>query len=145
MSENREAGSDRIEDLLERQFHAWKNGKPLFIEELMADQSPTFSENELMQLVYSEFTFRTEHGQTGTFEEYLNRFPDFSGPLKRLFDILEFLAEDEAGQSRSDNTSTKSPPGTSGQVDDMAGDHDSVRVLSDTLTNQVIPRAVADY
>ena len=65
-----EDSSDRVEFLRERQVQSWQEGKPLFVEELIAGISPELTQDELMELIYAEMFLRAEQGESCNPDEY---------------------------------------------------------------------------
>ena len=59
MAENRDGPPARMDELRFIQYQAWQNGKPIFVEGIMAGLSTALNENELMELIYAEITLRT--------------------------------------------------------------------------------------
>ena len=77
-----------LETLLQRLEDSWDRGQPLFVESLLRDaEGETLSEDDLLQLVYSEIDVRTERGEQPQLSEYAERFPAFAVRLRRLFEI----------------------------------------------------------
>ncbi len=117
MTNERDHSLYRMEFLRERQVQSWQDGKPLFVEALIAGITPGLTQNELMELIYAEITLRDEQGESCKSDEYICRFPENAEQLKRLFEIHEFIMNDEGEHSRTIETSMQSLSQSSGRFE----------------------------
>ena len=130
-----EDSSDRVEFLRERQVQSWQEGKPLFVEELIAGISPELTQDELMELIYAEMFLRAEQGESCNPDEYRRRFPENAEWLERLFEIHEFLANDEPDHSRTLETSMNSLSFTSTRFEASSLGDDSLLTQNDNTAD----------
>ena len=139
MAENRDGPPARMDELRFIQYQAWQNGKPIFVEGIMAGLSTALNENELMELIYAEITLRAEQGEVCGVDEYLHRFPESAGPLRRLFEIHEFFASGDVGGGGTDNDSTPSLPLSIKRFYGLARDSDPTPKRSDPSSDHKSP------
>ena len=88
--------NDQLRPLLaswrERQQASWRAGQPLWIETLL-EQHPglCLQDDPLLDLVYGEVCAREAAGDYAAADEYLERFPHLSVPIRRLFEVHEYI------------------------------------------------------
>ncbi len=93
----REAGR---EELLERlccdQVRRWRKGQRVPVETYLLMHPRVRDDDEAaFELIYGEFLFREELGETPTVEELEWRFPRFAERLRRQVDLHEILRSDD--------------------------------------------------
>jgi hypothetical protein len=79
--------------LLEQLGDAWRRGKPLFVEDLLACH-PELRENAevCIRLIYEEMCLRQEHGEDVPSQEIRRRFPEWQAELEGLLQCHRLLA-----------------------------------------------------
>jgi WD40 repeat protein len=80
-------------EVLLRQREAWHAGNPLRVEALLRD-FPHLAGNAdaVLDLIYNETVLREERGETGSLEEYLQRFPHLEAQLRIQFEVDHALS-----------------------------------------------------
>ena len=141
MTNELDHSSYRIQLLRERQVQSWQDDKPLFVEALIAGVTPELTQNELMELIYAEITLRDEQGESCKSDEYICRFPEYAEQLEQLFEIHEFIMNDEVEFSRTFEMSMKSLSQSSGRFEaDDLGSHSLQTKNDNTADGQMLIR-----
>src|SRR4051794_34320502 len=83
--------------MLTEQRADWCAGRKHAVEYYI-QQRPELRENVngLLDLIYSEYCLREEHGQEVDIEDYAHRFPDYFVRLKPLFALHKAIASSSA-------------------------------------------------
>src|SRR5437762_834233 len=84
--------------LLRSNQHAhWENGQRLPAEAYLRHLADLpFDDETAIDLIYSEVLLRLELGEEPGVEEYLARFPQYAGPLREQFELLQAVQASEA-------------------------------------------------
>jgi serine/threonine protein kinase/tetratricopeptide (TPR) repeat protein len=96
------------------QRERWQRGERTPVESYLNDRPGLHSDPEgLLDLIYHEMVLREESGDTPALPEYLQRFPQFSDEIRRLFEIHQVLEHDPLDDSlpttRMDDPSAAAP------------------------------------
>src|SRR5262249_7672662 len=82
-------------DLLSDQRQRWEAGKRARVEDFLLERPELRDDNQqLLDLIYHEIYLREEHGEKPTADEYIVRFPEFAGDLRRQFEVHAAFADD---------------------------------------------------
>jgi tRNA A-37 threonylcarbamoyl transferase component Bud32 len=82
-----------VELLRADQRQRWQRGERVPAEAYLRDHTAVQSDEEAaLDLIYSEFVLREDLGETPTFEEYFQRFPQYRPRLERQFRVHQALA-----------------------------------------------------
>jgi serine/threonine protein kinase len=87
MAESQLLVSDSQCGLREFQRRAWRDGKRLSVEALVAGAGNALVNGEILELIYAEVALRTEFGDKCKLDEYLQRFPDLAESLRTGWQI----------------------------------------------------------
>ena len=84
-----------VEALRLDQWDRWQEGEAIPAEAYL-EQVPVLQADAdcAVELVYNEVVLRQRRGDTPRLEEYLERFPQLAGPLRRLFEVHDLLESD---------------------------------------------------
>src|SRR5438046_2669612 len=81
-----------LEALRSDQIACWHRGERRLVERFLADAPDLQSDADaVLDLIYNEVVVREELHEAPTLEEYLRRFPQFDGALRRQFTVHRLL------------------------------------------------------
>ena len=129
------SGSDWVSQQVEAMASAWAQGKPISVEELLADH-PELNSEDAVRLVYEDVCLRREAGLEVLTDEVVRRFPQWKNELEILLGcdrllrplartaVLPEIGEDlgpfrlisELGRGASGKTYLATEPGLAGRL-----------------------------
>ncbi len=84
-----------VEALRLDQWDRWQEGEAIPAEAYLEHVPGLQADADCaVELVYNEVVLRQRRGDTPRLEEYLRRFPQLAGPLRRLFEVHDLLESD---------------------------------------------------
>lgn len=97
--------AELLRRLHNEQWQRWQKGERILVEALLA-RHPELRNNPegVLDLVYGEVLLREQLGEQPRLEEYLQRFPEYSAPLRRQFEIHEELETGSLVSARLEQT-----------------------------------------
>ena len=98
-----------------------REGQPARAEEFL-DQIPELAKNSelALELIYTEYVVREELGQSGSSDEWYQRFPEWTDDLRQLLEVHRQLCEPESVQSASSKWQLLSRSGSTNDSYDRA-------------------------
>src|SRR5262249_20607385 len=97
-----------------RSSEDWQQARCLAVEPLLQQYPALSADREvLLDLIYAEIVLRDNRGHTRTLPEYLRRFPQSAGALRRQFALHEVLRAEgavEVGSGEAANGPPAAPP-----------------------------------
>jgi hypothetical protein len=109
-----------VASLRAEQVQRWQRGDRAPVEAFLR-QGAALTDEEALVLIYGEVLLREEHGETPRLEEYLERFPAYSGPLRRQFAVHRLLASPDLSVTAGPSSTLDGPPPGDGLLPSVPG------------------------
>jgi eukaryotic-like serine/threonine-protein kinase len=86
-----------LQDILDDQSLRWQRSDHRFVESYLQHQPELRRDPEqVLDLIYHEILLRAQQGECPQLEEYLHRFPEYSGQLKVQFEVYQAMASGDS-------------------------------------------------